>query len=180
LVPESTGLRSCSTVELSDRILEANRRWAEAEFPGPAPVQPSRRLVVVTCMDSRIDVFEVAGLTNGQAHIIRNAGGVVTDDVQRSIALSQRKLGTVDLAVIQHDDCGMHGFDADAFRADLLADTGAEPGWDVPGFTDVEQSVREQIALIEASPWIRGDGDVAGFVYDPGTGRLRLIAEIDR
>jgi len=179
-VPESAGLRSCSAVELTDRILEANRAWSDARFPGPAAVQPSRRLVVVTCMDSRIDVFEAVGLRNGEAHIIRNAGGLITDDVQRSIALSQRKLGTVDLAVIQHDDCGMCGFDADAFRADLLADTGAEPGWDVAGFVDVDESVRRQIATIEASPWIRQDGDIAGFVYDPDTGRLRLIAAIDR
>ena len=167
-------------MELSDRILEANRRWAGADFPGPAPVRPARRLVVVTCMDSRIDVFEVAGLRNGEAHIIRNAGGVLTDDVERSIALSQRRLGTVDIAVIQHDDCGLSGFDADAFRAELLADTGQEPSWDVPGFVDVDQSVRDQIANIEASPWIRHDGDVCGFVYDVNTGRLRLIAEIDR
>ena len=167
-------------MELSDRILEANRRWADADFPGPAPVRPSRQLIVVTCMDSRIDVFAVAGLRNGESHIIRNAGGLVTDDVQRSIALSQRKLGTIDLAVIQHDDCGMHGFDADEFRAELRNDTGAEPGWAVPGFTDVDASVREQIDLIEASPWIRHDGDVAGFVYSPDTGRLRLVAEIDR
>ena len=83
-------------------------------------------------------------------------------------------------AVIQHDDCGMCGFDATAFRADLLGDTGTEPSWDVPGFTDVDESVRRQLALIEASPWIRHDGDVAGFVYDVDTGRLRLVAEIDR
>ena len=179
-MPESQRLRSSSPVELSDRILVANRTWADARFAGPAPVQPSRKLVVVTCMDSRIDVFEAVGLRNGEAHIIRNAGGLVTDDAQRSIALSQRKLGTVDLAVIQHDDCGMCGFDAAAFRADLLEDTGTEPTWDIPGFTDVDESVRRQIALIEASPWIRHDGDVAGFVYDVDTGRLRLVAEIDR
>jgi carbonic anhydrase len=167
-------------MELSERILKANRAWADAEFPGPAPVQPARRLVVVTCMDSRIDVFAVAGLQNGEAHIIRNAGGLITEDVQRSIALSQRKLGTIDIAVIQHDDCGMTGFDATAFCADLLADTGVEPDWHVEGFDDVDESVRDQIALVEASPWIRHDGDVAGFVYDVDTGRLRLIAEIDR
>jgi carbonic anhydrase len=151
-------------VELTDRILEANRRWAEADFAGPAPVQPSRKLIVVTCMDSRIDVFAAVGLRNGE----------------RSIALSQRKLGTVDLAVIQHDDCGMHGFDAAAFRAEVAADTGAEPGWDVQGFTDVDASVQAQIDLIQASPWIAQDGDIAGFVYSPDTGRLRLVAEIDR
>ena len=167
-------------MELTRQILEANDKWATAEFPGPAPVQPSRRLVVVTCMDSRIDVFAAAGLRNGEAHIIRNAGGVITEDVQRSIALSQRKLGTVDLAVIQHDDCGMNQFDHVEFRQALGHETGHEPGWDVPGFDDVDQSVRDQIALIEASPWIRHDGDVAGFVYDVRTGRLRLIAEIDR
>ena len=167
-------------MELSDRILEANRRWAEASFPGPAPVRPARRLVVVTCMDSRIDVFEVAGLRNGEAHIIRNAGGIVTEDVERSIALSQRRLGTVDIALIQHDDCGMSGFDASGFRAELLAATGTEPTWDVPGFVDVDESVRDQIANLEASPWIRHDGDVCGFVYSPDTGRLRLVAEIDR
>ena len=165
-------------MNLAEKILEANDKWSSAEFPGPAPRPPARHLVVVTCMDSRIDVFEVIGLRNGEAHIIRNAGGIVTDDVQRSIALSQRSLGTVDVAVVQHTDCGMCGFDADGFRAALLAETGEAPDWGIAGFDDVDTSVRQQLETIEASPWLRHDGEVAGFVYDVDTGRLRLVDRI--
>jgi carbonic anhydrase len=162
-------------MDLADRILAANAAWADADFPGPAPVQPARRLVVVTCMDSRIDVFEVIGLQNGEAHIIRNAGGIVTDDVQRSIALSQRKLGTVDVVVVQHTDCGMNGFDAAAFRRELKDETGEEPSWDVEGFDDTEASVRQQLDALRASPWLGKGGEIAGFVYDVTTGRLRPV-----
>lgn len=161
-----------------ESILSANERFVAEEFAGPAPLSPSRKLVVVTCMDSRIDVFEVLGLRNGEAHIIRNAGGLVTDDVQRSIALSQRKLGTVDVVVIQHTNCGMHGFDAAEFRAEIEAATGEDPGWDVPGFEDIEESVRSQLGVLATSPWLTDQGHTAGFVYDVDTGRLHLVAEV--
>jgi carbonic anhydrase len=162
-------------MELVDRILAANDSWANGGFAGPAPVRPARRLAVVTCMDSRIDVFAALGLGNGEAHIIRNAGGIITDDVARSIALSQRRLGTVDVVVVQHTDCGMSGFDASSFRRELKEDTGEEPGWDVEGFVDVEESLRSQLAALRSSPWFRTDGEVAGFVYDVDTGRLRHV-----
>ena len=161
-----------------DSILAANEAFVTGAFPGPAPLPPSRHLVVVTCMDSRIDVFEVLGLRNGEAHIIRNAGGMVTADVQRSIALSQRYLSTVDVVVIQHTNCGMSHLDTDKFRRTLTEETGEDPGWDVPGFDDVEESVRTQLGILATSPWLRHDGETAGFVYDVATGRLEFIAEV--
>jgi len=126
-------------------------------------------------MDSRIDVFEAVGLRNGEAHIIRNAGGIVTDDVQRSIALSQRTLGTVDVVVVQHTDCGMAGFDAAGFRHALRTESGEEPSWDVAGFDDLDTSVRQQIAVLRSSPWLFQQGEVLGFVYDVDSGRLRPV-----
>ncbi len=164
-------------MDAADRIEQANQSWARDHFAGSAPRTPARHLVVVTCMDSRIDVFAAFGLANGEAHIIRNAGGVVTPDVLRSLALSQRKLGTVDVVVAQHTDCGLHGFDDPRFRRDLVRESGVEPGWDVPGFDDVEASVRRQVEALVANPWLVADGSVAGFVYDVDTGRLRLVCE---
>jgi carbonic anhydrase len=162
-------------MDLARQILDANEAWVQTGFAGPAGLPPARHLVVVTCMDSRIDVFDVIGLKNGDAHIIRNAGGIVTDDVQRSIALSQHRLGTVDVAVVQHTDCGMADLDAASFRRQLHTSTGHEPAWDVEGFADVDQSVRDQVAALHSSPWLRHDGDVVGFVYDVDTGRLRHV-----
>jgi carbonic anhydrase len=162
-------------MDLAAQILAANETWVTHGFPGPAALPPSRHLVVVTCMDSRIDVFAVIGLKNGDAHIVRNAGGIVTDDVQRSIALSQRRLGTVDVVVVQHTDCGMAGFRAAEFRRELEEATGRAPAWAVEGFDDVDTSVRAQVAAIEANTWLRHDGEVVGFVYDVDTGRLRHI-----
>jgi carbonic anhydrase len=164
-------------MEAASQIQRANRVWAEAHFAGSAPRTPARHLVVVTCMDSRIDVFGAFGLTNGQAHIVRNAGGLVTEDVLRSIALSQRKLGTVDVVIVQHTDCGMHRFDDDTFRAELVAETGVAPHWDVAGFDDIDESVRGQIRAVVDCPWLAAPGGVAGFVYDVDTGLLRLISE---
>ena len=164
-------------VDAADRIDQANQDWAREHFAGPASRSPSRHLVVITCMDSRIDVFGAFGLANGEAHIIRNAGGVVTPDVLRSLALSQHKLGTVDVVVAQHTDCGLHGFDDPGFRADLTAQSGVEPSWDVPGFDDVEASVRRQVEVLATNPWAAAPGGVAGFVYDVDTGRLHLVCE---
>ena len=162
-------------MDLTRQILDANEAWVETGFAGPAGLPPARHLVVVTCMDSRIDVFAVIGLKNGDAHIIRNAGGIVTDDVQRSIALSQHNLGTVDVVVVQHTDCGMTGFDATSFRRQLQEVTGHEPGWEVEGFIDVDASVLDQVETLRSSPWLRHDGEVVGFVYDVDTGRLRPV-----
>jgi carbonic anhydrase len=161
----------------ADDIRAANQRWAEAHFAGHASRTPSRHLAVVTCMDSRIDVFAAMGLGNGEAHIIRNAGGVITDDVLRSLALSQRKLGTLDVVVVQHTDCGLKDFDDVAFRAELAEGNGVVPGWDVPGFADVDESVRAQVQTLVDSPWLVAPGSVTGLVYDVDTGRLRLVCE---
>jgi carbonic anhydrase len=160
-----------------DQIRQANLQWAEAHFAGPASRTPTRHLAVLTCMDSRIDVFAALGLGNGEAHIIRNAGGVVTEDALRSLVFSQRKLGTVDVVVVQHTDCGLHGFDDPAFRQLLDRETGVHPHWDVPGFDDVDASVRQQVQAVVDCPWIVADGGVAGFVYDVETGQLRLVCQ---
>ena len=165
-------------MDAADQIRDANRAWAEAHFAGSAPRTPARHLVVVTCMDSRIDVFGAFGLTNGQAHIVRNAGGLITEDVLRSIALSQRKLGTVDVVIVQHTDCGMHHFDDPAFRRELTEQTGVAPHWDVVGFDDVDASVRRQVQAVAESPWLAAAGGVAGFVYDVDTGLLRQVEVI--
>ncbi len=161
----------------ADEIRAANQTWAAAHFAGPASNRPRRHLAVITCMDSRIDVFAAMGLGNGEAHIIRNAGGVVTDDVLRSLALSQRKLGTIDVVLVQHTDCGLHRFDDEAFRRELAAGNGAEPGWDVPGFEDVDESVRVQVRTLLDCPWLVGPGLVSGLVYEVDTGLLRLVCE---
>ena len=134
--------------------------------------QPTRKLAIVTCMDCRIDVLAGFDLALGDAHVLRNAGGLVTDDVLRSLAISQHKLGTTRIAVMHHTNCGMAGFDDVQFRHEL-ADTGTTPAWDVPGFSDVEQQVRESVAAIKACPWLPHRDDVRGYVYDVGTGEVQ-------
>src|SRR3954466_13183187 len=118
-----------------DHLIHANARYAET-FPGPRPLRPKLRLAVIACMESRLDLFGALGLEIGDAHLIRNAGGVVTEDVLRSLAISQRKLGTQAVMLIHHTQCGMEGLDDAAFRGELESETGSAPSWDVPGFTD--------------------------------------------
>lgn len=120
-------------------------------------------------------VAKLLGLEEGDAHIIRNAGGLITDDAIRSLAISQRKLGTTDVMLIHHTDCGMLGFDDEGFRGELAQETGAEPGWDTPGFADVEQDVRDSMERIAASPFLAGTNSVRGFVYDVESGELREV-----
>src|ERR1700712_673027 len=119
-----------------DHLIHANVTYA-ATFPGPRPLRPKLRMTVIACMDSRLDLFGALGLDIGDAHLIRNAGGLITDDVLRSLAISQRKLGTREVVIIHHTNCGMSGFDDDAFRAELTEDSGEAPRWRVPGFDDV-------------------------------------------
>ena len=133
------------------------------------------RLTVVTCMDSRLDLFGALGLAVGDAHLIRNAGGMVTDDVLRSLAISQRKLGTREVVVIQHTECGMHDFDDEEFRAQLQAESGLAPTWDVPGFSVTEQSVRESVARVRESVWLPHRDEVNGFVFDTDTARITAV-----
>jgi carbonic anhydrase len=154
-----------------DHLIRANEQYA-ATFPGARPLRPRLHLAVVTCMDSRLDLFGALGLEVGDAHLMRNAGGIVTDDMLRSLALSQRSLGTREVVVIHHTECGMNNFDDDAFRAELESESGVAPTWKVHGFTDVEDQVRESIELVRTCPWLPHRDDVRGFVFDTGTGRV--------
>lgn len=157
-----------------DRLLRANEAYT-AHFPGTRPRRPRLRLAIVACMDSRLDLFGALGLDVGDAHLIRNAGGLPTDDVLRSLAVSQRCLGTRDVALIHHTDCGMEGFDDAAFRAELAADTGAPPGWDVPGFTDIRAAARLSVATVRRCPWLPHRDGVRGFVFDVATARIEEV-----
>jgi carbonic anhydrase len=158
-----------------DHLVHANDRYAES-FPGPRPQRPKLRLAVITCMDSRLDLFGALGLDIGDAHLIRNAGGIPTDDVLRSLALSQRALGTREVVVIHHTNCGMDGFDDDAFRAELEAETGQRPTWQVAGFTDIYEDTRRSVQTIRDCPWIPHRDDVRGFVFDVATAKLTEVS----
>ena len=157
------------------RLLSHNLRGAADAEPGHLDVMPTLRLAVVTCMDSRIDVFSALGLDGGQAHIIRNAGGVVTDDVIRSLAISQRKLGTREIMLIHHNDCGMQMVSDDGFRAELQADTGVAPSFAIESFTDLDADVRQSVERVRRSPFIPNRDAVRGFVYDVDTRLLREV-----
>jgi carbonic anhydrase len=157
-----------------DHLVHANERYA-ASFPGPRPLRPKLRLAVVTCMDSRLDLFGALGLEIGDAHLIRNAGGIPTDDVLRSLALSQRSLGTREIVIIHHTQCGMDGFDDPAFRAQLAQETGQAPSWRVEGFTDVHADVRKSVQTVRDCPWLPYRDDVRGFVFDVATARLTEV-----
>jgi carbonic anhydrase len=158
-----------------DDALRNNEAYAERFGHGELPAPPVRRLVVVSCMDARIDVHQVLGLAPGEAHVLRNAGGVVTDDTIRSLAISQRMLGTEEVLLMHHTRCGMQSFSDDEFRAELERETGQAPEWAPGAFPDAEESVRESIARVKASPFIPHTDAVRGFVYDVETGRLREI-----
>ncbi len=158
-----------------DHLIHANETYA-ARFPGPRPLRPKLALAIVTCMDSRLDLFGALGLDVGDAHLLRNAGGLVTDDMLRSLALSQRKLGTREIVVIHHTDCGMNGLDDTAFRLELAAESGQAPGWDVPGFTDVRAQVTRSVAAVKHCPWLPHRDDVRGFVFDVATARLEEVS----
>jgi carbonic anhydrase len=158
-----------------DELLTNNDRFAAAGGRAHLDVRPSRRLAVVTCMDSRLDVFAALGLHPGEAHVLRNAGGVVTDDVIRSLAVSQRRLGTRAVMLIHHTDCGMQSLTDDGFRAELQEATGIAPPFAIESFTDVEADVRQSILRVRRSPFLRHREAVRGFVYDVDDHRLREI-----
>ena len=139
------------------------------------PRNPARKLAVVACMDARLNVFEMLGLELGDAHVIRNAGGVVTDDTIRSLTISQRRLGTERIVLVHHTDCGMLSFTEDEFRRDLMADTGMKPPWAVEAFTDLEADLRQSMARVRQSPFLRHRDDVRGFIYDVDAGTLTEV-----
>lgn len=158
-----------------DDLIAANERFAKASDDAHLPVEPSKQLAIVTCMDSRLDVFAALGLGDGQAHILRNAGGVITDDVIRSLALSQRRLGTREVMLIHHTDCGLEKVGDDEFRAELQAETGVAPAFAIESFDDVEADVRQSILRVRRSNFLPHRNSVRGFVYDVDSGRLREV-----
>ena len=162
-----------------DELLTNNRTYANTAEAGHLDVKPRKRLAIVTCMDSRIDVFAALGLENGEAHILRNGGGVITDDVIRSLAISQRKLGTREVMLIHHTDCGMQKLTDDGFRAELQEATGMAPAFAIESFTDAEADVRQSIVRIRRSDFIPHRDVVRGFVYDVDTHLLHEVTAED-
>ena len=158
-----------------DELLQNNERYAKSFDKGDLPMPPAKKLAVVACMDARVNPYPILGLELGDAHVIRNAGGVVTDDEIRSLAISQRLLGTTEIMLIHHSDCGMLTFSDDDFRRQLEEDTGVRPEWAAEAFSDLEDDVRQSIARIKASPFIPNKDTVRGFVYEVETGRLREV-----
>jgi carbonic anhydrase len=159
----------------TDELLANNRRYADG-FTGPLPLPPAKGVAVVACMDARLNLYALLGLEEGQAHVIRNAGGAVTDDGIRSLAISQRLLGTREIILIHHTDCGMLTFTDDDFRAAIQADTGIRPAWSAEAFSDLDADVRQSIARIKASPFVPHKDSVRGFVFDVATGKLNEVA----
>ena len=155
-----------------DNALASNSRYADGFDKADLPLPPARGLAVVACMDARLDVHRIMGLTEGDAHVIRNAGGVVTDDAIRSLTISQRLLGTREIALIHHTDCGMLTFRDDDVKDAIEADTGLRPAFAMEAFASLEGDVRQSMARIQASPFIPHKDQVRGFVYDCATGRL--------
>jgi carbonic anhydrase len=163
-------------VSSTDDLLENAHAYAESFDNGEVPLRPARKVAVLACMDSRMDLVGLLGLDLGDAHMIRNAGGVVTDDAIRSLAISQRMLGTREIVLLHHTDCGMQTFSDDDFKRSLLEETGIKPAWAVEAFDDLDEDVRQSIARIQASPFIPHKHSVRGFVYDVHTGELREVS----
>jgi carbonic anhydrase len=160
---------------VTDDLLRHNQDYAASFDQGGLPLPPAKKLVVVACMDARLDVHGILGLSLGDAHVIRNAGGVVTDDVVRSLAISQRLLGTREIILIHHTDCGMLTFRDDDLKARIESDTGLRPPFALEAFPDLDEDVRQSIRRIQASPFIPHTDRVRGFVYEVETGRLREV-----
>ena len=161
-------------MSVTDEYLKNNEAYA-ANFSGPLPLPPSRNIAVIACMDARLDVYGILGLGQGESHVIRNAGGVVTDDEIRSLAISQRLLGTKEIILIHHTDCGMLTFTDDEFKAGIQAETGIKPEWAAEAFPDLDEDVRQSIKRIKNSPFIPHTDAVRGFVFDVATGQLNEV-----
>jgi carbonic anhydrase len=159
----------------TDDLVTNNARYTAAFTKGDLPMPPGKRVAVVACMDARLDPARVLGLEEGDAHVIRNAGGVVTDDAIRSLTISQRLLGTEEIILIHHTDCGMLTFTDDEVKAAIASDTGIRPPFALEAFSDVDADVRQSIARLKASPFVPNTEHVRGFVYEVETGRLREV-----
>jgi len=162
-----------------DELLKRNYELGNVVPGDRSSPKPSLQVAILTCMDSRIRVFEIFGLKQGEAHVLRNAGGVVTDDMIRSLALSQRKLGTREVLLVHHTNCGLEMVTEDDFKDELETDTGLRPTWAVEAFKVVEQSVRGSMARLRRSPFIPHTDKIRGFVYDVHTGELREVDAVD-
>jgi carbonic anhydrase len=160
---------------VTDELLRNNAEFASSFQAGDLPMPPGRGLAVVACMDARLNVYALLGLREGEAHVIRNAGGVVTEDVIRSLAISQRLLGTKEIVLVHHTDCGMLTFTDDQVKADIESDTGLRPHFALEAFADLEADIRQSIARIKASPFVPSKDSIRGFVYDVRTGTLQEV-----
>src|SRR2546421_11306002 len=163
-------------MSVTDELLKNNESYARGFDKGQLPLPPARKLAVVACMDARLHVSKILGLKEGDAHVIRNAGGAVTDDVIRSLAISQRLLGTEEVILIHHTDCGMLTFKDDDFKRQIQADTGIKPHWSAEAFDDLEEDVRQSIQRVKSSPFIPNKDSIRGFVYDVKSGELNEVA----
>jgi carbonic anhydrase len=162
-------------MSVTDELLANAEQYAAGFDRGDLPMPPAKHVAVIACMDARVNPFGILGLSEGDAHVIRNAGGVITADAIRSLAISQRLLGTEEVILIHHTDCGMLTFKDDDFRDQIEQETGVKPEWAAEAFGDSEQDVRQSIARIKASPFIPKKDHVRGFVYDVKTGRLNEV-----
>jgi len=162
-------------MSVTDELLANAEEYAASFDKGDLPLPPARKVAVLACMDARLNPYGLLGLQEGDAHVIRNAGGVVTDDEIRSLAISQRLLGTEEIILIHHTDCGMLTFGDDDFRRSIQDETGIKPAWAAEAFSDLDEDVRQSIARIQASPFIPRKDAVRGFVYEVETGRLREV-----
>ncbi len=159
----------------ADQLVENNARFVEHYADQELSLRPRRQLAIVACMDSRMDIFQMLGLGHGEAHIIRNAGGVVTDDVIRSLMLSQRSMGTREIVLVHHTNCGLQAISEDKFKSDVEAEVGIKPAWALEAFTDPYLDVRQSINRLKNSPFIAHKDHIRGFVYDVADGRLREV-----
>jgi carbonic anhydrase len=162
-------------MSVTDQLVERNDDHAREFASGELPMPPGKNVAVVACMDARLNVYGILGLSAGDAHVIRNAGGVVTDDVIRSLLISQRLLGTREIVLVHHTDCGMLTFHDDDVKAAVQSDTGIKPPFALEAFGDLDTDVRQSIARIKASPFVPDKSSVRGFVYDVATGKLREV-----
>jgi len=159
----------------TDALVAANAAYAASFDDGDLPIPPARNVAVVACMDARLDPAAILGLANGDAHVIRHAGGVITDDAIRSLVISQRLLGTTEIVLLHHTDCGMVTFTDDAVKAQITADVGIRPHFSLEAFPDVHDDVRQSIARLRANPFIPHTDNVRGFVYDVTDGTIEEV-----
>ena len=172
---ESTQEEGSAGMRVTDELLRNNERYASGFEKAELPIPPAKRVAVVACMDARLDVHKILGLEEGDAHVIRNAGGVITDDEIRSLTISQRLLGTREIILIHHTDCGMLTFSDDELKAQIHEDVGLKPHFSMESFSDLEEDVRQSIARIQASPFVPHKESVRGFIYEVETGKLREV-----